>query len=55
MSILTRLRSDIWVDAYRRRAEIAGGYVTIRAAGLGGARGRARRGGSGRNLSDCDQ
>jgi hypothetical protein len=33
MSILTRLRSDIWVDAYRRRAEIAGGYVTIRQRG----------------------
>ena len=33
MSALTRLRSDIWVDAYRRRVEIAGGYVTIRQRG----------------------
>ena len=33
MSSLTRLRSDIWVDAYRRRVEIEGGYVTIRQRG----------------------
>ncbi len=33
MSALTRLRSDIWVDAYRRRAEIAGAYVTLRQRG----------------------
>lgn len=33
MSGLTRLRSDIWVDAYRRRVETAGGYVTIRQRG----------------------
>lgn len=28
-----RLRSDIWVDAYRRRCEIAGGYAVLRRRG----------------------
>jgi hypothetical protein len=28
-----RLRSDIWVDAYRRRCEQLGGFVTLRRRG----------------------
>ena len=28
-----RLRSDIWVDAYRRRCEKLGGFVTLRRRG----------------------
>ena len=28
-----RLRSDIWVDAYRRRCEALGGFVTLRRKG----------------------
>ena len=30
---LVRLRSDIWVDAFRRRCEKLGGYVTLRRRG----------------------
>mgnify|MGYP001451827301 CR=1 FL=1 len=29
-----RLRSDIWVDAYRRRAETGGAYVMVRRKGI---------------------
>jgi hypothetical protein len=37
MSGSARLTSSIWVDAYRRRVEQAGGYVTIRKRGSGEA------------------
>ena len=30
---MVRLRSDIWVDAYRRRCEKLGGFVTLRRRG----------------------
>lgn len=34
MSASPRLRSDLWIDAYRRRVELGGGFVAIRRRGV---------------------